>query len=1307
MGGKSKNKNKNKRKQAQKISSNASTPTSSHPTAAAAVAAVAVQTPIQPVVITTTPAVPAPAPLLPTVENSTSESEEEDEEEIKQATPVEDEEDESEVEESESESIEIEQEFESESESIDVDEEEEDLESGLSEDIDVGDADSVESDGEEEEEEEEEGEEEEEAEEDEEDEEEDEEDEDEEDEDEVDELASSIHGQLTAGSGVDDNELGSESDEDEIEESDEDEDASEDESEDQELGQEASVDIDESEVDELDASESEGEESDEENVINPSAAEILSIDDSDVEMADEDNSDADNDGSSSEAGFESEEDDDEEEEVDHLDETKTVDEGEVKAIAAPLENQQVNDDESSDDEDELAEQTEEMTEADIIASHTALLSLNETDSISITEAPADGIPASSVENYASQVKTLSSRLSSVELSTLAVDLSERALSPVREAYSRDPSPVRASFEAYEAACSEVEEKDEADEFSKPETNDEQHVPAEPEIEETPLILPYFDAQTWISIMFLLQDERDIVLLGSANAAIRRLILDPSVVASWLLRRSTHYLCLYNTYKFFPHLLTPLVAQTLISQGAHIPRHLPSLIAQENPHIVDRSQSSEKTALTDALDLLVWTGKTTYGDMFGFDAETAVNATLVPGQEAPEVINAKISQYRKVLAWAYKGVVAQRMEAAGQNYDEDKKARKAVMKTVTDGDAFLYLLQLYRESFEVEDKVVVEVPQPVGRGRFVRLEDKKVMLSDNNISEQEKQRNKIAAALRELSNIYRFAPGLVAERLEMGWLPVDLFERDVELAWFLLRHAGEARSRVISDFISVDDITYKTLLGYRVHVNANVSTLPGSITDVIPFAAINRLIVQGNIVLSDAVLLRMLSDYTNQSTVDRLSRFVPRARITQVGEYLLKECFQNPMLEKAINSGYISKPIQRADVLVKIFNLDKDAISRAFMGTPKDWDNYTPPPALQTTSTAVKHQIPAINKDDGLYQLDLGMLTRPAQSVGSLPWVFWQWVVERVGAKHPVSSACLHDVTVRTFLDQAPLNPGSHEHLSFPRKEADASVKALLALGVPASIGTMATAVRKALYEVEVAALSGEAAAAMKVQAASLKGKKGRMAAAVAEAASLAGANAISRRYIYVLMDVEKRLLSMSAGADENHAKGTVSLDKDTASISSMGGKTSVSSNPPVSSPLDTNLMVEALIETQDGSGFTVERKTVPLYPAALLNQSRAIWLAAVQALVTSNPTWKGLVDNPNTPNSCRRFCIAAANIVRGLEQFGNAASALAVLKSRKGNSKSVKSMSNLDSAATMFFGLWVKEIEAEDAEKEKVKRGLQ
>ncbi|ORY49588.1 hypothetical protein BCR33DRAFT_713908 [Rhizoclosmatium globosum] len=1051
-------------------------------------------------------------------------------------------------------------------------------------------------------------------------------------------------------------------------------------------------------------------------------------DDSDDNDSDDDDSDDDDDDSDDSEDSDDDDSDSDSDDVDSDDDDDNTKASKSKAIAATA---------------AIAAATAAtLSEADIIAAHdhyaglaqavpAVLAAATSPASATVPHVKDPATPpktelSKTAKAYDEKVSTmkLGSRLSSVELNALAEKEEKAAtgerLKEVAEVHSprRGASPVRATAEVVETpTAAAVPETEVAEDEAEKEEEDvfdynayyQSHYKArysDATEDDGVYVLPHLEAQQWISILFMLSEQNDVLKLAYLSKALKKLILDPAVISSWLLRRSTHYLAIYNTYKNFPRLLTPPVAHALISLGAHIPRQLSSLIALENPEILDRSSTKAPTPYTEALELLVWTGKSTYGDMFGFDAETAVNATLAPGQEAHEVINAKVHQYKKVLGWAYEGVVDQRLEGsqALEDKKEEKKRRKKVMEDVTDADAFLHLLELYRGTFVGKETFVVDLEKPSGAGRFVAAEKKRSVLKDTVVSEQEKQRNKIAAALRELSNIYRFAPGLVADKLEVGWLPVDLFERDVELAWFLLRHAGDAKSRVVTDAAGYDDVTYRTLLGYRVHISVGTSTLAGGAQDVVPFSAISKLIAQGNISLTDAVLLRMMGKFTNQMTLDRLLRFVSRSKMQQIGEVLLTECFEKPMLDDALASGYISRPIQRAEILVKIFSLDKDAIARSFMGTPRDWDTYVPPPSPQSTCTYVKQPTP--NKQDGLYQYDVGMLTRQAQASGGLPWVSWQWVVQHLGAQHPVASACLHDVSVRSFNDHAPLNPGDHDAISFPRKEADASVKALLALGVGARMCTVSTAIRKALYEIEVAALSGEAAQAMKSQAAQLSGKKGKIAAAVAAAASAAGANAISRRYIYILTDIEKKLLAF--GSDEPVS----STGKQSTTPGSKGGASdtaSISSGVNGASPIvgDSQIpLVEVSVNVTNGEEVVSAKKLVPLYPQALLPQPRAIWFAAIKALVTENDTWKDLGNSPVSPNACRRFCQAASNISRGLEQFGMPASALAVLKSRKGSSKTMKSMSSSDSENTMLYGLWVKEIEAEDAEKEKLKRGL-
>ena len=79
---------------------------------------------------------------------------------------------------------------------------------------------------------------------------------------------------------------------------------------------------------------------------------------------------------------------------------------------------------------------------------------------------------------------------------------------------------------------------------------------------------------------------------------------------------------------------------------------------------------------------------------------------------------------------------------------------------------------------------------------------------SNIIHTSLDRTRLAAGLRELANVFRFTPGLVADKLGENWVVPDLFERDVELAWFLVRHAGPAKDSF--DSTTREEITYKVI-----------------------------------------------------------------------------------------------------------------------------------------------------------------------------------------------------------------------------------------------------------------------------------------------------------------------------------------------------------------------------------------------------------------------------------------------------------------------------------------------------------------
>jgi hypothetical protein len=432
-------------------------------------------------------------------------------------------------------------------------------------------------------------------------------------------------------------------------------------------------------------------------------------------------------------------------------------------------------------------------------------------------------------------------------------------------------------------------------------------------------------------------------------------------------------------------------------------------------------------------------------------------------------------------------------------------------------------------------------------------------------------------------------------------------------------------------------------------------------------------------LSDSVLVRLLREHPTLTAIQRLRRFISPHKLAVIGEILLRECFEGPTLKAAIASGYVSEPLYRADTILSAFQLSSEAIARSFMGTPLDWvAEYKTSKTNGSSENAAS--VPDSTDDsefDGNSPFDLtvGMLTRQAQAIGYLPWVSWKWAVSKLGVHHPVASACLHDACLRTFPDPAPINPGSHEGASFARKEADAAVKAMVAMGIRAQMCTASALIQRALTEIKVATLSGSAAQAIKLQAATLKSKFGREAKKVVERAASAGAKAISRRYIYAMVDVENMLLT--TGANDNGAPNAMN-----------GAKAQPTMH--VSVPIENSNEDEP-----------PQFKMLPLYPPTLLPQHRSVWLMALRTLVVDHPEWTSLTSSPDSPNAGRRFFMAVSNIVRGLEQFGVPAAALAVLRTRTPGGRALKSLSSEEIADTMLFSSWAFEFEAEDQQKMK------
>ncbi|KAJ3414080.1 hypothetical protein HDV05_007114 [Chytridiales sp. JEL 0842] len=793
--------------------------------------------------------------------------------------------------------------------------------------------------------------------------------------------------------------------------------------------------------------------------------------------------------------------------------------------------------------------------------------------------------------------------------------------------------------------------------------------------------PKMDAKFWVSIIFSLTSEADLRALGSTCKGLRSLVFDPSVVGSWLMRKSTNYLAIYSAYSTTPTLLTLDVLRHMMSLGAHIPRYLAHSISKEygiqtppkqktdsstNPEAtiptIITNESSIPTTLDktkklprDTAQYIIWMGNTTFGNLTGFDAQSAAVASVGLGAEAPEVQAARSILYRDTLGWVYNLPRDKREEVAtilGRPTDDEP----------CDAEVFLYMLRMY---------VADSPPQ--------NDQQSKMPPSSEVIWGQQSDRSRIAASIRELANVYRFTPGLIEDNLPERWLPVDIFERDVELGWFLVRHSGKAAAMIPRE--DWEEISYRTLLGYRIHVNLNHPTLPPTSTDeTFPFASIARLLNQRLLRLSDSVLVRLLREHPTQTAIQRLKKFVSPHRLAVVGEVLLRECFEGPSLHAAMSCGYVSEPLYRADNILNSFHLSHEAIARSFMGTPVDWvAKYKEEQEAAAASGEGKVGAGAMDSaanGTAPFDLPVGLLTRQAQELGYLPWVSWKWAIAKLGVHHPVASACLHDVCLRAFSDPAPINPGSHEGASFPRKETDAAVKAMVELGVHVQMCTASAILQKALMEIKVATISGSAAQAIKLQAATMKGGFGREAKKVVERAASAGAKAISRRYIYAMCDMENILLTTGAGE-----------------LKTAGSNASTDS---IKHQLMTMVSVPDEGTNADG---TPKVKMLHLYPPTLLPQHRSVWLLALRTLVVDHAEWKQLTSSPDSPNAGRRFYMAVSNIIRGLEQFGVPAAALAVLRTKTPGGRALKSLSSNEISDTMLFKSWAAEFDAEDQKK--------
>ncbi|KAJ3115334.1 hypothetical protein HDU96_000818 [Phlyctochytrium bullatum] len=842
--------------------------------------------------------------------------------------------------------------------------------------------------------------------------------------------------------------------------------------------------------------------------------------------------------------------------------------------------------------------------------------------------------------------------------------------------------------------------------------------------------------------------------------------------------------------------------------------------------LDPSLQAKSRLRIETIHFIVWIGTYHYGNLFGFDPNDASATPLSPkvrrqGDDASAIAlrATRMRLFRQTLEWIYNIPGAALPGSPVNALFEVNKANADYPPS--DAEVFAYMMSLY---VNADDGPAVSTPvassphpsQPTSRmppaSSASRLPSNSSSVSSSPkplpssimppsknkpmppkpavdakpqqpvtipgksaLDSREKlktaNRGTIVASLRELCNVYRFTPGLIAASLPAGWLPVGLFEQDVELAWFLIRHSGEAKPAFLEK--DADAVALLTLLGYKIHLNLTHPSLPPTNTDeYFPIDSIKKLVQQGRMRLTDKVLYALLSVHTTPLVISRLIRLgIDVTRLTKIGAVLLKECFDGDGIIEKLAAGHTGLLFHRADTVVAAFNLSKAVIAECFMGDPDvvpgdplqqivlgplpntaEWDEIETVEAARAMVDRKKAEgkdkpsttgsvdatndaasvngggsrpgtpsFPATGSVDNATAPtnpanvfpEVPLLTRLARAVGYLPWVAWQWAIKYLGAAHPVASACLHDACVRTFPDPAPINPGSPDALSFARKEADAAVKTMLSMGVRAQLCTAVHALHSARLEIEAATASGDAAQAIRVQAASLKRQVSsgvsKAAQKAAENATAAGAKAISRRFVYVLADVEKLLLGhgpddFNSGrvlapevieASDQMVLVEYQAEKKESEAEAEANETSKASDAEPATPMSfdaTPVSVEAPVTSKPS------RALMHLYPTTLLPQHRSVWLLALRTLIVESEDWRLLTASPVSPNAGRRFYIAASNIVRGLEQFGVPAAAFAALRARSPGGKALKSMSSNDSRETMLFVSWMDEMLAEEAE---------
>ncbi|KAI9356571.1 hypothetical protein DFJ73DRAFT_231081 [Zopfochytrium polystomum] len=266
----------------------------------------------------------------------------------------------------------------------------------------------------------------------------------------------------------------------------------------------------------------------------------------------------------------------------------------------------------------------------------------------------------------------------------------------------------------------------------------------------------------------------------------------------------------------------------------------------------------------------------------------------------------------------------------------------------------------------------------------------------------------------------------------GWLPSELFLHDPELAAFLARSAG------LSEQTILEETEYWILIQSKIHIPPKRYTpsLPHEEQEM--WRHIGRLSKP----INRNPIRRLLLNHANATCVARLAKFVDHSTLRVIGESLLSDLINIP-------SPYPGTPLKAAKALVEAFRFPLDIIAQCFL-VPQASETLEMRPETEDDNDSSEYSAELedvlASYDDGVSPSDRprrhlqSMMTKLAQSYGTIPWAYWKWAISLFTPQHLVATACLHDLSMKFAVD----DPNStQKRWLFAEKETDAAVKSIL------------------------------------------------------------------------------------------------------------------------------------------------------------------------------------------------------------------------------------------------------------------------